>query len=79
MYNLSDSPGLIVFNDMGFMTDYCIYNSKLEKVKQTTDVEVPEDYINQINSIVKNQWNAAGKIIQVDYYKLMQDYLKEEE
>lgn len=76
---LSDSPGLIVFNDMGFMTDYCIYNSKLEKVKQTTDVEVPEDYINQINSIVKNQWNAAGKIIQVDYYKLMQDYLKEEE
>jgi phosphoglycerol transferase MdoB-like AlkP superfamily enzyme len=64
---LSDSPGLVVFNDMGFMTDYCIYNSKLDKVRQTTDVEVPADYINQINALVKNQWNAAGKIIQVDY------------
>ena len=75
---LSTSPGLVVFNDMGFMTDYCIYNSKLDKVKQTTDVEVPDEYVSQINSLVKNQWNAAGKIIQVDYYKLMQDYLKEE-
>ena len=75
---LSDSPGLVVFNDMGFMTDYCIYNSKLDKVRQTTDVEVPADYINQINALVKNQWNAAGKIIQVDYYKKMQDYLIEE-
>lgn len=72
---LSDSPGLVVFNDMGFMTDYCIYNSKLEEVKQTTDVEVPQDYIDQINALVRNQWNAAGKIIQVDYYKKMQEYL----
>ena len=74
---LSNSPGLVVFNDMGFMTDYCIYNSKLDEVKQTTDIEVPNDYVNQINSLVKNQWNAAGKIIQVDYYKKMQEYLKD--
>ena len=74
---LSDSPGLVVFNDMGFMTDYCIYNSKLDEVKQTTDVEVPKEYIEQINSLVRNQWNAAGKIIQVDYYKKMQEYLKD--
>lgn len=74
---LSDSPGLVVFNDMGFMTDYCIYNSKLEEVKQTTDVEVPQDYIDQINALVRNQWNAAGKIIQVDYYKKMQEYLSD--
>jgi phosphoglycerol transferase MdoB-like AlkP superfamily enzyme len=74
---LSDSPGLVVFNDMGFMTDYCIYNAKLEEVKQTTDVEVPKEYIDQINSLVRNQWNAAGKIIQVDYYKKMQEYLSD--
>lgn len=72
---LSDSPGLIVFNDMGFMTDYCIYNSKTGEVKETADVDVPEDYINQINSLINNMWNAAGKIIQVDYYAKMKDYL----
>ena len=30
---LSDSPGLVVFSNMGFMTDYCIYNSKTGEVK----------------------------------------------
>lgn len=74
---LSDSPGLVVFNDMGFMTDYCIYNAKQDKVKETSDIKVPQDYIDTINALVRNQWNAAGKIIQVDYYKKMQEYLKD--
>lgn len=72
---LSDSPGLVVFNDMSFMTDYCIYKSKTGELKKTTDVDIPEEYINQINSLVRNMWNASGKLIQVDYYAKMKDYL----
>ncbi|MBQ6815498.1 MAG: sulfatase-like hydrolase/transferase [Lachnospiraceae bacterium] len=73
---LSDSPGLIVFNDMGFMTDYCIYNSSTGEVKETAGVTVPKEYIDQINSLIKNMWNASGKLIQVDYYEKMKNYIK---
>lgn len=73
---LSDAPGLIVFNDMGFMTDYCIYNSSTGEVKETAGVTVPKEYIDQINSLIKNMWNASGKLIQVDYYEKMKNYIK---
>lgn len=72
---LSDSPGLVVFNDMGFMTDYCIYNAKTGEVKETAGVAVPKDYINKINSLIVNMWNAAGEIIETDYYARMKDYI----
>ena len=74
---LSDSPGLVVFSNMGFMTDYCIYNSRTGEVKETAGIEVPKEYITTINKLVKNMWNAAGKIIQVDYYAKMKDYIIE--
>lgn len=72
---LSDSPGLVVFNDMGFMTDYCIYNAKTGEVKETAGVTVPKDYINKINSLIVNMWSAAGEIIETDYYARMKDYI----
>lgn len=72
---LSDSPGLVVFNDRGFMTDYCIYNAKTGEVKETAGVAVPKDYINKINSLIVNMWNAAGEIIETDYYARMKDYI----
>lgn len=72
---LSDSPGLVVFSNMGFMTDYCIYNTKTGEVKETAGVEVPDEYISKINKLVRNMWDAAGKIIQVDYYAKMKDYV----
>lgn len=72
---LSDSPGLVIFDDMGFMTDYCIYNSSTGEIRKLADVDVPDEYISQLNSLVRNMWNAAGKIIQVDYYAKIKDYL----
>ena len=65
-----------MFNDMGFMTDYCIYNSSTGEVKETAGVTVPKEYIDQINSLIKNMWNASGKLIQVDYYEKMKNYIK---
>lgn len=73
---LSDTPGLVIFSDMGFATDYCIYNGTTGEVKQTADVEVPDEYIDTLNALVKNIWNASGRLIDVDYYRLMQKYIK---
>ena len=73
---LSDSPGLVIFSDMGFATDYCIYNAKTGKVKATTDVEVTDEYISSVNSLVKNIWAASGRIIYEDYYSKLDKYIK---
>lgn len=74
---LSDSPGLVIFSDMGFATDYCIYNATTGKVKATTDVQVTDEYISSVNSLVKNIWAASGRIIYDDYYAKMKKYITE--
>ena len=73
---LSDSPGLVIFSDMGFATDYCIYNAKTGKVKATTDAQVTDEYISSVNSLVKNIWAASGMIIYEDYYEKLKKYIK---
>ena len=74
---LSDSPGLVIFSDMGFATDYCIYNATTGNIKATTDIEVTDEYISSVNSLVKNIWAASGRIIYEDYYAKLQKYIKE--
>jgi len=73
---LSDSPGLVIFSDMGFATDYCIYNSSTGEVKATTDVPITDEYITSVKSLVKNIWNASGRIIAADYYAKLKKYIK---
>ncbi len=73
---LSDSPGLVIFSDMGFATDYCIYNAKTGKIKATTDVQVTDEYISSVRSLVKNIWAASGRIIYDDYYDKLYKYVK---
>ncbi len=74
---LSDSPGLVIFSDMGFATDYCVYNSKTGNIRTTADVQITDEYISSIRSLVKNIWNAAGRIINTDYYARLPKYIKE--
>ena len=74
---LSDSPGLVIFSDMGFATDYCIYNATTGNVKATTDIPVTDEYIASVNSLVKNIWAASGRIIYDDYYSKLKGYIKD--
>ncbi len=73
---LSDTPGLVIFSDMGFATDYCIYNATTGNIKATTDVQVTDEYISSVNALVKNLWAASGRIIYEDYYEKMQKYIQ---
>lgn len=74
---LSDTPGLVIFSDMGFATDYCIYNATTGNIKATTDVEVTDEYFEAVKSLAKNIWNAAGRIIHEDYYAKLKNYIKQ--
>ncbi|MBQ9700700.1 MAG: LTA synthase family protein, partial [Lachnospiraceae bacterium] len=74
---LSDTPGLVIFSDMGFATDYCIYNSKTGNIRATQDVEITKEYISSVRALSKNIWDAAGRLINTDYYAKLSKYIKD--
>lgn len=70
---LSDTPGLVIFSDKGFVTDYCVYNPTKGKWKALTDIEVTQDYVDSVINIVKQRWTASGKIVTTDYYSYLDE------
>ena len=72
---LSDSPALVIFNNQSFITDLCKYNSKTHEVTMLQDVELPEDYIKNVNTIVKNKYAVSKSILLNDYYRYLLDYI----
>lgn len=73
---LSDSEGIVMFNDRSFITDICRYNAKTGKVTETTQEAVSEEYINQRIAYVKNKFSLAENIVQYDYYRYIEEELK---
>lgn len=72
---LSDSYPLVVLNNRSFITDKAMFNSATGEVINLTDEELPEDYIKNINSIIKNKFTVSKSIIKNDYYRyLFPDY-----
>lgn len=70
---LSDSPGLMVFANKSFITDYLIYDTVTGETKALTNASLPANYLSTMQNVVDAKWTAAGKILTSDYYH----YLKE--
>ena len=70
---LSDAPGLVIFSNRSFVTDYLLYDSVTDSCKMLSDVQLPENYLETMQNIVSSRWTASGKILTTDYYA----YLKE--
>ena len=70
---LSDSPGLMVFANKSFITDYLIYDTVTGETKALTNASLPANYLSTMQNVVDAKWTAAGKILTSDYYR----YLKE--
>lgn len=66
---LSDSEGLVIFNDRSFITDRCSYNAGTGEVISLDGTEIPEDYIANRKAAVKNKFSMAEGICDYDYYK----------
>ncbi len=66
---LSDALPLVFFGNYDWKTDLGHYSST-EKVFTPTDenVEIPEDYVNQISSIVRNRMTFSKSVLSHDYY-----------
>ncbi len=68
---LSDSPGLVLFNDLSWISEYGRYSSSTGtfEVHAPYDPEsIPEGYITTINDIVHNRFYFSRLILDEDYY-----------
>lgn len=70
---LSDSEGLVIFNDRSFFTDRVSYNANTGETKSMDGSPVDEDYVQQIQLLVKNKFNMAETINKTDYYRYIDE------
>jgi lipoteichoic acid synthase len=66
---LSDSDGLVIFNDRSWITDLGKYNAATKVFTPNKDVTIPEGYIDQINTEVYNKYVISKNILETDYYR----------
>ena len=64
---MSDSEGIVMFNDRSFLTEYGFYDER--KSKFTSFKDVPVNYIENKQREVFNKYNASALILEKDYYK----------
>lgn len=75
---LSDSEGLVIFNNRSFITDRCSYNSGTGKIVSFTGEEISEDYIKNRKAVVSNKFQISESICDYDYYKYIDAVLNSE-
>ena len=66
---LSDSPGLVPFNNKSFITEFGRYSAKQDKFYPNEGVTVPEEYASDMYSHVGRMMKYATRILTEDYYR----------
>lgn len=66
---LSDAPPLVILANRSFITDKVMYNSETGEVTNLTSEELPEDYVSNMNKIIKNKFVVSKSILEEDYYR----------
>ena len=68
---LSDSLGIAIMRNHSWVTDKGTYYASSGKFEGSNDL--PEGYIDNINTLVNNRLNIAKLIISNDYYRYLFD------
>jgi Phosphoglycerol transferase and related proteins, alkaline phosphatase superfamily len=66
---LSDTSPLVILSNRSFITDKVKYNAATGEATILTKEPIPEDYISNMNKIVKNKFNVSQSILKLDYYR----------
>lgn len=67
---LSNSDGIVIFNDRSWITEKGKYNAATKKFTPYTN-DIEEDYVNKINEIVYNKYVISKNILDTDYYRIL--------
>ncbi|MGN0436585.1 MAG: sulfatase-like hydrolase/transferase [Wujia sp.] len=76
---LSDSEGVVMFNNRSFITDRVSYNASTGAVESMDGSPVDEEYVEYMQAYVKNKFSMAETICDCDYYKYIDNYMYGEE
>lgn len=68
---LSDGEPLVILNNRSFITDKVMYNAQNGKATWLTNETISEDYINNMNRIVKNKFTVSQSLVKMDYYRTL--------
>jgi phosphoglycerol transferase MdoB-like AlkP superfamily enzyme len=74
---LSDSEGLVIFNDRSFITDKCRYNASGGQAVSEDGSSIDEAYVENMKAQISNKFNMAQSICDYDYYRYIDDYINE--
>ena len=66
---LSDTPGLAIFSDHSWVSDYGTYTKGNLTLKEGQTLENVEEYIRDINQIVQNRFTLSANIIKYNMYE----------
>ena len=65
----SSSEDLVIFNNKSWITSKGRYNYLKKKFESFTDEKVSQEYIDNINEIVKLKFQMSKLVVQKDYYR----------
>lgn len=74
---MSDSEGIVYFNDRSFLTDRCSYNANTKEVISFDGSEIEQEYIEAKITQVNNKFQMAESICENDYYRSIDTYVAE--
>lgn len=67
---LSNSDGIVIFNDRSWITEKGKYNAATKKFTPYTD-NIDDNYVEEINKIVYNKYVVSKNILDTDYYRIL--------
>lgn len=67
----SDAPGLVVFPNYSWITDYARYNARTGKVENLTEHEVTKEYSDAVMKDMTNRFAVSIRILDYDYWSIL--------
>ena len=66
---LSNTPGLAIFNDRSWISDYGRYNATSKTFTSNNNGNITDDYVNNMNIRVENSFIVSKMVVETDIYK----------
>ena len=66
---LSDNPGVAIFSNRSWVSDYGTYFSSGKEFLPKENVEIPEDYVGEMNRSVANKFTMSQSFLKYNIYE----------
>ena len=68
---LSDSPGLAIFSNRSWVSDYGTYNRGKFTLKEGVTLDNEDEYVRSMNNLVSNRFTLSANIIKYNMYEYL--------